>query len=75
MEIEKRPWLHLLTIIGLPRKDDLKSSISDEESADAFNKVVDGLLKLPKLDVVRTLVCYYYLISLLGGLISHFTFC
>nr|CDS33347.1 translational activator gcn1 [Hymenolepis microstoma] len=57
IEIEKRPWLHLLKIIGLPQQDSgIKNVLSGKDCIESFNKVVDRLLKLPKLDAAHRLM-------------------
>ncbi|VDN97190.1 unnamed protein product [Rodentolepis nana] len=57
IEIEKRPWLHFLKIIGLPLQDcDIKNVFSEKDCTESFNKVVDRLLELPKLDAAHRLM-------------------
>uniref|UniRef100_A0A5K3F9A0 DUF3730 domain-containing protein n=1 Tax=Mesocestoides corti TaxID=53468 RepID=A0A5K3F9A0_MESCO len=49
-------WLNLIRILNLPQHADVEPTFTEDESAPVFEKVVDTLVKLPKLDVAHRLM-------------------
>ncbi|KAL5971896.1 eIF-2-alpha kinase activator GCN1 [Taenia solium] len=49
-------WTDLLSIVRLPRKEEIKVAFNEEEGVEPFNSVVDLLFELPKVDVAHRLM-------------------